>query len=113
MAICGIYYGVLCVFMRADTFYNTYHWYFGRSLSNVVYDNNGKNCLFVCQSYGVALEQYIASNYKHTVIISPALDKCEQNLDDYMAEHDIDDVIIQFGAHPYATMLSVSPAIFE
>lgn len=100
-----------------DAFYNTYHWYFGRSLSNVVYDNNGdnngKNCLFVCQSYGVALEQYIASNYKHTVIISPALDKCEKSLDDYITEYDIDDVIIQFGAHPYATMLGVSPAIFE
>lgn len=100
-----------------EAYFNAYHWYYGTSTSNVIYENtgehNGKTLLYICQSYGVPIERYLASNYTKTIVLSPALDPVNKTLDEYIAEYDVDDVVLQFGAHPYSVMHNVSPAIFK
>lgn len=97
--------------------YNMYHWYYGTVVPEVVFTNeeppNDKTLLFVEQSYGVAVERYLAANYKTTVCIAPANCEVNMTLQEYVDTYGVDDVIVQFGPHPYSFLPNVSPKILE
>lgn len=97
----------------SQAYYNFYHWYYGNQLPELVYTNNSaqndKTLLFIEQSYGVCMEPYLANNYKKTVCICPANMTVEKTLQQYIDEYDVDDVIIQFGPHPYSYLAYRSP----
>lgn len=97
--------------------YNAYHMYYGMPKAEVIWknegENNGKNCLFVEQSYGVPIERYIADNYRLTVATDPLNQHVTKTIEDFIVEFEIDDVIIQLGPAYIWRMQANSPVLFE
>ena len=98
---------------NSNIYYNFYHWYYGNPVPEVIYTNNkaknDKTLLFIEQSYGVSMEPYLADNYNKTVCICPANTTVEKTLQQYIDEYDVDDIVIQFGPHPYSYLAYRSP----
>lgn len=95
------------------SYFNLYHYYYGTTLSEVVYKNTGSNngrvLLFIEQSYGVPLEPYLATNYATTVCIDPANKPIKMPIKQYIEEYNVDDVVIQLGPVSYNHINETSP----
>ena len=79
-----------------------FYWkYYGGNEPEIVYENpsceNDKTCLFVETSYSIAIERYVANNYKRTICISPINCEVSKSLESYISEYGVDDVVIQTG----------------
>lgn len=106
--------GSFSYFEHSQPIYQVYDVYYG-SVTTEAYNhgaNNGKTCLVITTSYGRALKNYIASNYRRTIFIGPNNDVVSTPLADYFSEG-IDDVIILLECKSYAGMVSKSPSFFE
>ena len=79
-----------------------FYWkYYGGNKPEIIYENpsctNGKTCLFVETSYSIAIERYVADNYRRTVCIAPINCEVNKSLESYINEYGVDDVVIQTG----------------